>query len=117
MFSQMHQGKLIISTQFQVRITLTKILTSMGLDAKHFGFHTFRRSGASLAMSRPSTSNLTGSGLRMLCIHTRSPTISNHYHVRLSTLQPLKFGFWQLFTCVLCLLCFRIRFYLLTCYE
>ena len=51
MFSYMCKGKLTILTQLQVRTVLSQTLTSMGLNPKDFGFHTFRRSGASLAFS------------------------------------------------------------------
>ena len=52
MFSYMDKGNLKTLTQLQVRAILSQTLTSMGLNAKDFGFHTFRRSGASLAFSR-----------------------------------------------------------------
>ena len=51
MLSYMDKGKLTVLTQLQVRKVVSKTLTSMGLNAKDFGFHTFRRSGASLAFS------------------------------------------------------------------
>ena len=51
MFSYMDKGKLTTLTQLQVRAILSQTLTSMGLNAKDFGFHTFRRRGASLAFS------------------------------------------------------------------
>ena len=51
MFSFMRQGRLIVLSQSQVRSTLSKLLSSLGLNPKQYGFHTFRRSGASLAFS------------------------------------------------------------------
>ena len=38
-------------TQSQARTTLAKILSSLGMDPKVYGFHTFRRSGATLAFN------------------------------------------------------------------
>ena len=51
MFSYMSHGKVIIITQTQARKVLSMALTSIGLNPSNYGFHTFRRSGASLAFS------------------------------------------------------------------
>ena len=51
MFSYMANGKLVIISQSQARLVLAKLLTAMDLNAADFGFHTFRRSGASLGFS------------------------------------------------------------------
>ena len=51
MFSYMDKGKLTTLTQLQLRAILSQTLTSMGFNGKDFGFHTFRRSRASLAFS------------------------------------------------------------------
>ena len=51
MFSHMVQGKLVVISQSQARRVLSELLASMGLNPKCYGFHTFRRSGASLAFS------------------------------------------------------------------
>ena len=51
MFSYMVQGTLMVVSQAQARVVLATALTAIGLNAKNYGFHTFRRSGASLAFS------------------------------------------------------------------
>ena len=51
MFSYMDKGKLVIISQSQARQVLSELLASLGLDPRNYGFHTFRRSGASLAFS------------------------------------------------------------------
>ena len=51
MFSYLHNNKLVVISQSQARQVLFKSLSALGLDAKTYGFHTFRRSGASLAFS------------------------------------------------------------------
>ena len=51
MFSYMDKGNLTTLTQLQFRAILSQTLTSMGLNAKDFGFNNFGRSGASLAFS------------------------------------------------------------------
>ena len=50
-FSYMNKGKLVIISQSQARLVLFQTLEFLGLDASKYGFHTFRRSGASLALS------------------------------------------------------------------
>ena len=50
-FSYMDKHKLIIITQRQARSVLAQTLKFLGLDPGKYGFHTFRRSGASLAFS------------------------------------------------------------------
>ena len=51
MFSYMSKGKLVIISQLQARLVLAQTLEFLGLDSSNYGFHTFRRSGASLAFS------------------------------------------------------------------
>ena len=51
MFSYMNKGKLVIISQTQARRVLKQTLQFLGLDPANYGFHTFRRSGASLAFS------------------------------------------------------------------
>ena len=51
MFSYMNRDKLVIISQSQARLVLNDTLELMGLDTSKYGFHTFRRSGASLAFS------------------------------------------------------------------
>ena len=51
MFSYMIRGKLVIISQSQARRVLKLTLEFLGLDASKYGFHTFRRSGASLEFS------------------------------------------------------------------
>ena len=49
LFSYKTSTSLVVITQSQVRSTLAAILTHLNLPSKHYGFHTFRRSAASLA--------------------------------------------------------------------
>ena len=51
MFSYMKNGKLVLISQLQARHVLAGALTALGLNAKEYGFHTFRRSGTSLAFN------------------------------------------------------------------
>ena len=51
MFSYIQNGKLVLISQLQARQVLSEALTALGLNAKEYGFHTFRRSGASLAFN------------------------------------------------------------------
>ena len=51
MFSYMQKGKLVLIPQLQAQQVLAEALTVLGLNAKEYGFHTFRRSGASLAFN------------------------------------------------------------------
>ena len=51
LFSRQAQGHNQILTQTQARAVLNNTLQALGLDPSLYGFHTFRRSGASLAFS------------------------------------------------------------------
>ena len=51
MFSHMVSDRLVVITQEKARKVLSTALSAMGLDPLDFGFHTFTRSGASLAFS------------------------------------------------------------------
>ena len=51
MFSYMNKGKLVIISKSQARRVLKRTLQFLGLDPSKYSFHTFRRSGASLAFS------------------------------------------------------------------
>ena len=51
MFSYMGSDRLVVITQTQARKVLSTSLSNMGLNPKDYGFHTFRRSSASLASS------------------------------------------------------------------
>ena len=42
-------GKVVIATEMHVRTALATVLRALQLDPKQYGFHTFRRSGATLA--------------------------------------------------------------------
>ena len=44
-----HSGKVVIATELHVRTALATVLRALHLDTKQYGFHTFRRSGATLA--------------------------------------------------------------------
>ena len=44
-------GKLTITTELHVRTALATVLRALQLDPKQYGFHTFRRSGATLAFN------------------------------------------------------------------
>ena len=88
-------------------------------DAKDFGFHTFRRSGASLAFSlNVPVQNIKAHGI------WSSDAVYSYF-------QPLKIWVWayyyffciclnqiyvRFYVLVLLILCFSIRFYVLTCY-
>ena len=43
------RGRKIIVTELHARTALATVLRAVNLDPKHYGFHTFRRSGATLA--------------------------------------------------------------------
>ena len=51
MFSYIQSGKLVVISQSQAQLVLFNSLTALGFNAKDYGFHTFRRSGASLAFN------------------------------------------------------------------
>ena len=51
MFSYMDKVKLIIISKSQAWLVIFKLLSPLGLNAKNYGFHTFRRIGASLVFS------------------------------------------------------------------
>ncbi len=51
MFSFMRGGCLVVVTQRQVRQHLATVMARMGLNPQHHTFHTFRRSGATLAFN------------------------------------------------------------------
>ena len=51
MFSYIQNDKLILISQSQARLVLFNSLTALALNAKEYRFHTFRRSGASLAFN------------------------------------------------------------------
>lgn len=49
MFIVYHNSRKVIIGEKHVRIALTTVLKAIGLDPKSYSFHTFRRSGATLA--------------------------------------------------------------------
>ena len=49
LFATLQSGRLISLTDVKVRLALRKILLTMGLPSPYFTFHSFRRSGATLA--------------------------------------------------------------------
>ena len=51
MFSYMDKDKRVTISQSQARLVLFNYLSALGLDAKAYRFPTFRRCGASLALS------------------------------------------------------------------
>ncbi len=51
MFSYMRGGHLVIVTKHQVRQHLATVMARIGLNPHHYTFHTFRRSGATLAFN------------------------------------------------------------------